>query len=250
MKNLAFLLLFLPVTLFAQKVKWENDTIYKDNTAWAVMTSTGGLKPAYSLRTLSGTEIAVAKGDESIPKVNQNDPAYLRITFLGDNKFGHMTEAIPVGKRLAKAFVESEVIKDNALNPSGEARFLALYPPRANATVILVSSTNVTAGPDYTTVDRNRYGMVQVIGGEVTQSSTKIGTCTTTSGAANGSTYTTISFYLPNGVKCAEATITGAASHTCTIVTMKDMAQHTIDISNLAAKEKEIAEWLAKNYYL
>jgi hypothetical protein len=123
-----------------------------------------------------------------------------------------------VGKRIAKAVVENDLIKDNAINPEGEKRFLALYPLKVTNTIMVVGAYNTNM---YLITDRDRHGMVMVMSGDITQSNVKIGTCTSTSGAANGTTYTTVSFYLANGTKCAEATFTGASSTNCTIITME-----------------------------
>lgn len=249
MKNILLFSLLLPFVLSAQKTKLENDTIYKDDVAYGILLKTGpALMPTYSIRTLTNTEIAVSKFDEATEK-SDGTGGYYRFTFLGTGAFGHLYPGLNIGKGLAKVVVENDLIKDNAINPEGEKRFLALYPSQLTTQPTVVVNVN-TNGPDYTTVERNRSMPVFESAGKLTQAGVNIGSCKTSTSYSGGKGIATITYYLPNGVECAQATCENIGAKTATVVTRKDNRSHAVTISNSAMKEKEIAEWLANNYYL
>lgn len=249
MKKALILLLLLPGVLCAQKVSVENDTVYKDAVPYCLILKQGeALSPIYSIRTLTNVEIAVAKSDPSVG-TNSAGVAYERITFTGSGAIAHFANGIPFVKRLAKAIVENNLIVDNAINPEGEKRFLALYPSQIKDQATVVVNVN-TSGPDYTTVERNRSAAVMEINGTISQGGTTIGRCTSSDNNSGGKISTTIKYYLQNGVQCATATCDNIGAKTATVVTLKDNRTHTVNITNSAVKEKEIAQWLADNYYL
>lgn len=249
-----FLLLFLPVALNAQKQKvtWENDTIFSNAKPYAIMTSTGGLQAVYSIRTLTNKEIAIASYDATIAE-DANKNTYYRVTFSGDGAYGHFPNTLGLGKRLAKVIVENDLVHDSVANAEGEKRFLAIYPARLpgnNPATVVIVNNNTTNNTNYTPVERNRNATIFVNGTDISQDFKTIGSVTSQNSMGGGHSYTTLSYTLPNGVKVAEATFTDYKYNTCTVVTLKDNATHTIQLTNSAAKEKEVVEWLVKNYYL
>ncbi|HTL81156.1 MAG TPA: hypothetical protein VL651_05605 [Bacteroidia bacterium] len=233
--------------LHAQKVKWENDTVYKNNAPYCLIKKSGGLEATFSIQTLKGTEVAVSAVDKDLK--DENGYPYYRVTFLVSKSIADVPNGFNFGNKLAKACVENDIITGDSLNSGGESRFLVLYPQRKSA-VQNMDIVNVANNNNYVMVDRDRKGIVTVMGASIKQSNVEIGSCTEKSGAGGGSTYKTVSFYLPTGTKCAEATFTGAAATSCTIVTFKDNGQHVLTIQNMAMKNEEIARWLVDNYYL
>jgi len=247
MKNLLLLTLLFPSVVFAQKTKLEKDTIYKDNVAYAILTKTGGLEATYSIRSLSNQEVAVAKFDAAAKDANGRD--YFRVTFLETGSVGHFPNSINIGRKLAEAVVENNLIVDNAINPEGENRFLALYPNRnpQQPQIVLIAKSDAV---DYTPVQRNRTSPISEMNGELKQGGVNIGTCKTSTAMSGGKSIATIKYFLPSGVQCAEATCDNIGAKSATIVTLKDNKTHTITIKNSAMKEKEIAEYLSGLMYL
>lgn len=247
MKNIFLFTLLVPSIVFAQKTKLEKDTVYKDNVAYAILTKTGGIEATYSIRTLTNKEVAVAKFDAAAKDANGRD--YFKVTFLGTGAAGHFPNSLNIGKKLAEAVVENNLIINDAINPEGEKRFLALYPNRTpqQQQIVLIAKSDAV---DYTPVQRNRTSPISELNGELKQGGVNIGTCKSTTAMSGGKSTATIKYFLPSGVQCAEATCDNVGAKSATIVTLKDNKTHTLTIKNSAMKEKEIAEYLAGLMYL
>lgn len=249
MKKLLILLALVPVAGFSQKVKVEGDTIFKDNVAYCLIVKQGeALSPVYSVRTLNNTEVAIAKTDDAIAPA-ENGTGYLRITFSASGAIAHFGNGIPTVKRLAKALVESDVIKDNAINPEGEKRFVMLYPNKTVNQPTVIVNVN-TAGPDYTPVQRNKSGFLNAVNGSISQGGTTIGSYSTANNYSGGKGMSTTTYSLPNGVQCAVATYDNIGAKSASVRTLRDNVTRNITINNSAMSEKEIAEWLSVNGYL
>jgi len=249
MKKILFVLLLVSSAATAQVATLEKDTIYKDGKPYGLLTKTGKMgNTVYSIRSLTNAELAVVKFDEATQAQGATN-GYHRLTFLGSGAFGHFYPGLNTAKGIAKVVVENDLIKDNAINPEGEKRFLALYPNQIKNQPSVVVNVN-NGGPDYTPVERSRNMPVMEANGTISQGGTNIGTCITSVAYMEGRGTATIKFYLLNGVQCAAATCDNIGAKTATVVTMKDNRSHTVTITNSAVKEKEIAQWLADNYYL
>lgn len=247
MKKLLVALLLVPVVLAAQKVKVDNDTIFKDGKPYGLLHSTGALEPTYSIRTLTNSEIAVCKNDPDIKDANGR--MYYRVTFMQSGNVAHFPNSIGMAKKLAQAFVESDIIHDSVTNPEGEKRFLALYPNRAtNQTSIVV--INTTNAPDYSTAQRNKFGPVTAGNGTLMQGGVNIGTYATSTNFSGGKSIQTTTYTLPSGVQCAVATYDNIGAKTASVRTLKDNITHTVTIKNAAMCEQNIADWLSENGYL
>jgi hypothetical protein len=215
---------------------------------YGLLIKTGGLEAVYSIRTLTNVEIAVANFDGDATDANGRE--YCRVTFLGSGAIGHVPHSLSMGKTLAQAVVENDLIKDNAVNPEGEKRFLALNPSRLKTQPTVIVNVSNNTAPDYTTAERNRSMMIIEANGQLKQGGVDIGTCTTATSYSEGKGTARIKYFLPNGVQCAEATCDNIGAKTATVTTFKDNRTHTVTIGNSTMKEKEIAEWLSKNFYL
>lgn len=248
-KTLILLLSLLPFASQAQEVKLENDTIYKDGKAYGLILKQGKMGNAtFSLRTLTNTEIAVAKFDEATKSEDGKAGGYYRLTFMGSGAFGHFA-GLNTAKTLAKIAVENDLIKDNAVNPEGEKRFLALYPSQLKNQPTVIVNVN-TNSPDYTPVERSKMGSVMAINGKLTQGGVDIGTYSSSTSYSGGKGTQTTLYKLPNGVQCASATYDNIGAKSATVRTMRDNQTHTVTIKNSAMSEQEIAEWLSVNGYL
>lgn len=93
---------------------------------------------------------------------------------------------------------------------------------------------------------------VMIFPGKIRQDSVLIAHYTITDGSWEGKLVKTFSFYLPNGVKAAEAMILGISKDACSITTFKDnqMMQVEIDAINNTARVQQLAGYLVKNGYL
>lgn len=148
MKDLLLLLGFLPAAIIppvmigshahkqkqyyfpapeTSKVRYKNDTIYKNTVPYALMTSTGGNSAlaVYSVRTLLDSEIAIIKYDRSITNADGSG-AMFRFTFVKSGAYGHIDAYTEQG--FAEVVVNTDLIKNNRLNPDSERRFLLIYP--------------------------------------------------------------------------------------------------------------------------
>ncbi|HET8574339.1 MAG TPA: hypothetical protein VFL76_10785 [Edaphocola sp.] len=101
-------------------------------------------------------------------------------------------------------------------------------------------------------VKRNTTLPVMVFPGKIRQDSVLIANYTITDGSWEGKLVKTFTFYLPNGVKAAEAMILGISKDACSITTFKDnkMAQVEINVINNTARVKILATYLITNGYL
>lgn len=252
MKNILLAaLLLIPFAISAQTVKFENDTIYKDGKAYGLIIKTGKMaNVTFSVKTLTNVEIAVVKFDEATSSTPNATDGYYRFTFMGSGAFGHFHPAsMNVGKGIAQVVVENDLIKDNAVNPEGEKRFLVLYPSQLKNQPTVIVNVN-TNSPDYTPVQRNKSGSVSAINGQLSQGGVNIGTYSTSDNFSGGKSVSTTTYSLPNGVQCAVATYDNIGAKSATVRTMRDNATHTVTIKNSAMSEDEIANWLSVNGYL
>lgn len=104
----------------------------------------------------------------------------------------------------------------------------------------------------FETVKRDTTLPVMVFPGEIRQDSIVIANYTITDGSWEGKLVKTFTFYLPNGVKAAEAMILGISKDACSITTFKDnkMSQIEMDAINNTARVKLLAGYLIINGYL
>jgi hypothetical protein len=259
-KILLLLCLFIACTnLFAQKVKYKKDQILIDDQAVAVLEkiSNGAMQPAnFSLKTLDNSEILVAQ----IQNLTTTDGYFnYNIVFVKSGNKGEVrVAAINAGERLAKIFIENELIKDNAPSEEAERRFLLLYPSKEadNNKQAIQQVVNVFNGEQpkplrYETVSRPTSGIIFVDAkGSVSESNTEIGTIQSQRDMQMGKFKTSLTIALPNKTQIAEAQFEGIdANNTATLVTYRDRLTHQVPI-NEATYQKDIVTFLTKNGYL
>ncbi len=128
---LSLLALSTLTSAFAQQVNYRDDIIYLDEQPYAIMKKSGGMMSDYSVRTLDNKEVMMVhfdKGDGGSLKYLATFTASGMQVFL-KNDFGF-------GKKLAKEVVENNLIKNGALNPAGERRFLMSHSSAAGEVIV------------------------------------------------------------------------------------------------------------------
>ena len=227
------------------------DTIYNAGIPYAILKDQRrGLASDYILYSLNGKELADMPY-ECVDDANSasKQTCYTAFLFLQSGKRGEVQ--IGIGMKIEKLIVENDMVKDNDINPAGENKFLMRYPPKysnkpQNTTVVIVNN-----GPDikYETVDRSRTAAIYLYGSELKQDLKLIGTVQKSNTSNSGKLIYTISYFLPNGTKVAEATGEGVNSKEWRVVTMKDNKSHLVT-TTFSQQEEQIAKFLSDLYYL
>lgn len=238
-------------SLAKNKVVVSLDTIFSSGTAYAVLhTTKKGLTNNYTLHDLNGNELVL------IPTECVDDPAkpgsqrcFWTFLFIASGKRGEVPKLI--GTDVAELVVEYDLVKNNAINPAGENKFLLRYPAKyTNPNNGQVNITiNTAPAVTYNTVERNRNSMMRSIGTEIKQDNKTIATFTKNSSSQYGKTITTIVFMLPDGTRVAEAKGEGMNAKSWTVITLKDNVSHTVS-STRAQEELDIAQYLSERFYL
>lgn len=263
MKNLfALLVSVFAITLVnAQKIEVsKDDKILVDGTEYAILKKTSkGLEHAeFSLQTLDGEEVALAKvSTDVVPSSTASrtagiDEYYIHITFLNSGNQASMIYSLAFKKQFAKEVVKCNLFNEGKYNEGGEKKFMILNPYRANQdqTTTTVNVNVNDGGNSYQIVSRNRSAMIMVFNGEIQQDNTTIGSVTEDSGFNGGKQVKTYTFSLPDGTQVAYATVEGINTKTATIVTNKDNRTHTVALTSNFNADKEIAKYLVSKFYL
>jgi hypothetical protein len=232
-------------------VAWSLDTIFNAGKPYAIMKAKKrGLISDYSLFSFTGKEL-VNMVNETVedPTSNTGQKSYTAFLFLQSGKRGELQ--VGIGMKVERIVVEYDLVKDNEINPAGENKFLMRYPPKfsnkpQSATVVIVN--NNVAG-NYTTVDRNRSASISLLGTELKQDFKTIGSVSKSNSSSNGEMIYTVSFFLPNGIKVAEATGKGVNCKEWSVVTMKDNQSHNVT-TTFSQQEEQIAKFLSDSHYL
>jgi hypothetical protein len=238
-------------SLAKNKVVVSLDTIFSSGTPYAVLHNTKkGLTNNYTLHTLTGDDLAM------IPTECVDDPAkpgsqrcFWSFLFIASGKRGEVPKLI--GTDVAELIVEYDLVKNNAINPAGENKFILRYPAKyTNPNNGQVNVTiNTAPAVTYTTVERNRNSMMRSSGTAIIQENKTIATFSKSSHSDLGKNIVTIVYLLPDGTRAAEATGEGINPKTWKVVTMKDNTVHTVTATR-AQEELDIAQFLSERFYL
>lgn len=238
-------------SLAKNKVFVSYDTIINRGKAYAVLHNTKkGLTNNYTLHDLNGNELVL------IPTECVDDPAkpgsqrcFWTFLFIGSGKRAEVPKMI--GTDVAELIVEYDLVKNNAINPAGESKFILRYPAKyTNPNNGQVNITiNTAPAVTYNTVERNRSGMMRATGTEIIQDNKTIATFSKTSRSTQGKNMTTIVFLLPDGTRVAEATGEGINAKSWTVTTLKDNTIHTVTTTRVQ-EELDIAQYLSERFYL
>ena len=167
-------LLLLSSVAFARKASYERDTIYCDGHPYAIMHKTGGITHQFSIRNLRNEELILVHFLNRLE--NGVEAGVYIISFLNDGREGEMGNDMFLAKKLAKETVANDLVKDGAINPAGEQRFLALYPKkRLQAAAGNVFGNGYPTGINGNADNRNRNAPVSITGKQITQDGKYIG---------------------------------------------------------------------------
>ena len=146
--------------------------------------------------------------------------------------------------------VHYKLFTNGVFDSTREQQFAVMHPlPLA----VRVPTVNVniqgTGGGGYQTVERNRNGLIQVMGTEIRQSGVVVGTVKRSSEATGGAIVNQIQVHLPNGMLVCTAKAVGVNSHSWQVVTAKDNTAHRVEAS-IGNDAEKIAKFLIDRLYL
>ena len=138
------------------------------------------------------------------------------------------------------------VINDSAVDIENLNKLLLM---KGAPTVQTNAAANSQQNFDTKKATRNSNGMVMVIGENIKQGGSNIGTVKTESRATEGTIVYTITVRFTDGTICATATANGIGNYNYLITTAKDNKQRSIS-SSIGQGEKDVSKWLVDNLYL
>ena len=229
---LSALLLALSSAAFAGKADWERDTVYNDGHPYAIMHKTGGITHVFSIRNLRDEELILIHFVNRYDAGGQNT-GYYAVSFLADNREGEMGNEINLAKRLVREIVANDLIKDGAVNPAGERRFLMLYTKQRDPgiNVNTITDRNGVANTIANGIAaHDRAAPVSITGGQIFQDKKHIGDYKERT-RAEGGTIITIGYYT-NWAKemVAQTTIYGVNETGCKLATARDGRTQIINL--------------------
>ncbi len=239
-------------TADAQRVAYKNDFILVDGAPYARMSKKDAPAPAYTL--------AAADGESFLTVVYDVDAKDYVATFVASGTSTRLRSTAGFGTWLARQVVDARLVVDGKFSgAAGERRFLAAH--RGMAPPLPTEAAPVTptvpggigqsaAGPALVPRDRTR--PITVMGNEITQDFTVIGTYSTRTTEADSVTYTVYTFALPDGTAVAEATTEGAAPKLVRIATLNDNRETMVSLQEYDrfTLVKGMAQYLVRRAYL
>ena len=128
---LVLLSISVVTTAQKQKVSLEEDTIMVDEKPYAILEKKRGLTMAFTLKSLTGTELGYFNLQEfNDPKAANNANSngrvtYFEVTFFNDSRQCEIN--IPATKKsVAKEIVENGLVKENAIDVEAESKFILI----------------------------------------------------------------------------------------------------------------------------
>ena len=159
-------------------------------------------------------------------------------------------EAMSIGNYPYQTVAKKGLIKDGKTDTAAIKRFVMVignkFTDRQNnpKTVLIINSNS-----SHKLIDRNKQGMVMIMGQDIMQSNVKIGYFIKKSEAIQGSIQWVTSFYLPDGTFIGEAIAPDLQPKTVDLITKKDNQWHTVETS-FGNDTRDIADYLIRNLYL
>lgn len=273
-------------SFYAQKFKvtYDDDTIKVDGKPYAIMKkqNIGPMRNDYAVSSLSNIELVYFKTElnryspyrswmfGSNPFMYGNDELYYKAVFINTGSEANLRHQSAKG--FAKLVVESNLIKDNAIDPISEKRFILLNngttpsiekpnnEPSASSPALVVNinnnvgntgSTSSTTSSTLTatTVAKSKSPVV-INGNQITRDGLVIGKYrqdTTSSAYVQKTVVLTI--YSEGGEKIAEATAPITKPQEWVIKLLNE--NKTLNVMYDAPNEKEkLFKWLADKNYL
>lgn len=177
--------------------------------------------------------------------INKDKALYYAFRFTESNQTAELEKYF--GFDIVKTIVENKLVNDNKIDPLYETLFLIKFPRKFSDTSI---KTFISDKPDestinttniYETVKRNRESAFYFNDGKIMQDYKIVGRYKILQ--------STIIFYLPNGIKVAEADEIENPKHSWRVLSLKDNRTGHIqpDRNNAIT---ELISYLLKNFYL
>lgn len=233
-------------------VLWDYDTVFNKGIPYCIVyeVEKGFLQHNdYSVRSLTGKELIYVKYatyiDNTIAHAPNQEP-----TRVGYYSYYFIDSKNTAETSLHKVY--EEVVKNNlidsgkSVNAISEAKFVSTQGKKYSQMNQQQTSTVVV--PNYTLVERNKNASISILLNNISQDGKNIGSLKNSSANNNGIVSTTISFYLPNGTKVADAVATGSNSHTWNITTMRDNMKGSVSSPN--NDTMDLVKYLISGNYL
>lgn len=253
---LCTLCLFQTIT-FGQSIKIKKGTATVDKSPYCLVETDRKIFPNYTIKALDGTELFFVRR-EVIPIAKETYGIFYVITVLTTEEVFEIDQQYKMGNFLIKAFYNNGVIKNNAIDESGLAKFKLKYKGefRAKAEKAAQNQPNiVVVNEDNNNADelteRDRNGNILIIGQTIKQDFVVIGTYKKTTTTKEAAIYDIFKIYNTNGKLIAQIDKKQFAK-SATYVTLKDNEKRTIAVTKLLDNDliESVVEVLIEYLYL
>lgn len=254
---------------YAQKVKYDDDTIKVDNKPYAIMKkqSVGPLRNDFVVRGFSGTELLYFKSNLR-PwrgygfKFGQDDELYYEIYFTATGNKANLKSY--KGSEFAKLVVENNLVKDNAIDPESEKRFMLLYngtiAPSSNpkpaettpAVVVNINTNSNNTGENNSSTKTLAASKSPVFlnGNKIMQDDKIIGKFRQdTTSSTYSQKAVVITIYSEGGEKVAEATAPVENPQEWSVKIVSENKSYTV-LYDAPSERENLFKWLADKKYL
>lgn len=238
--------LLLPFAILAQNVD-KNGNIKSNGKNIGRIEKSNGFPKRYSLYDANNKEIVSFE-----PNGKSSSDFRYKVTFLRTDNKGECPGNIAFHKKIAKAFVNSNLVKDGVYQYKRESRFMSSISGGIywGGNVDVSSLKQKEDNRDNDLLERNRDAMIQVFGNTVKQDFKKIASVKKSQRASEGTIIQRIKILNHKGKLIAEAVGRGVNTTTFEVTTLKDNHTQTIQADSFINVVKDIVTTLVADYYL
>jgi virulence-associated protein VapD len=225
------------------KVIVSLDTLFNSGTAYAIFKKKKQLPyHSYSVNSINNIQliqIETASGND------RDKTLYFAFKFIESGKTAELDKFYV--RDLPRKIVENNLIDSNRIDPLNEMKFIIKYPQIfSNPSTKIENNSKpdmdeVRAAGIYQIIIRERETIFYTSEGKILQDYKLIGSYKKRDA--------TIGFYLPNGIKVAEANESDASDNTWLLMSLKDRRTKRIS-STQNDVLKDLIDYLIKNSYL
>lgn len=264
---LTFIISFTNSYAQKSKISYDNDTIKVDGKPYAIMKkkNVGSLRNDYAVSSLSNVELLYFKTElhkyspyrgwmfGGNPFMYGKDELYYKVAFIGTGSEANLRHQNAKG--FAKMIVESNLIKDNLIDPVSEKRFILLnngHTPEQNKTAVDIS-VNQTSDPIAVTTapsTSKSKSPVVIAGNQILRDGNTIGKFRQdTTSSAYVQKVLIVTVYSEAGEKVAEASVPLAKPLEWSVKIQSNSKIVTVMYDAPDEREK-LFRWLADKNYL
>jgi hypothetical protein len=239
-------------------VIWDMDTVFVSGVPYCIVKEKPNdpLEPSdYSVRSLEGKELIYVKYN------SYNKPNSPNLSSQYGNSVKYYTyyftdtqnEAeISFGSKVYKTVVKDDLVKGDHINSVEEEKFITLNGMKFsqnenNQALQAEKSTNSVHGSNI--VERNRSPRISILNGQISQDNVTAGSVQMSQDAVDGIIVKTLTVFLPDGTKVAEAKCNGINSHDWNVITLKDNRSQKIS-STFNNDAIDVVKYLVDENYL